>query len=268
MAFKFRLALSAIVALSLLAGASPAVPQSGDERLALRYEVYGALDLHLLTNRTEIAEVGDRYTITSDLSTRGLVGIVVSLTGHAEVSGRFAAAAAYPAKYREDRVRNGAARHNSVDYPADGAVIGSSTPPPPQAVTPALARGTVDSLTAYFLVERELARAGRCAMAIPVFDGRHRYDLHFTDRGRQELEPEGGQNFKGATIACRMQRVEIAGFADEADEGVHRGTIWYARLVPGDLLIPVRMKLVTDLGEITVYLAEVRGRGVDLKLME
>lgn len=268
MASAVRLALSAIVALPLIACGALAGPASQGERLALRFEVFGALGLHVVTSRTKIEEIGDRYAITSDLSTNGLAGLVVTLAGHSEVRGRFTAAAAYPEMYREDRSRNGNERRSRVDYPPDGAVIGSSTPPPPDPVTPAEARGTVDNLTAYFLVERQLAREGQCALAVPVFDGRHRYDLDFANVGRQVLAPAGGQNFSGPTIVCRMTRVEIAGFGSETGEGVQRGTIWYARLVPGDLLVPVRMQLVTEIGAVDVYLAELHGRGVDLKLME
>ncbi len=67
-----------------------------------------------------------------------------------------------------------------------------------------------------------------------------------------------------------MKRVEIAGFPTDAkdSEGAQEGTIWYARLMPGDLMVPVRMELETEIGSVTAYLAELHGRGVDRKLME
>jgi hypothetical protein len=61
----------------------------------------------------------------------------------------------------------------------------------------------------------------------------------------------------------------MASSADsEQDEGAKQGTIWYAKLIPGDLMVPVRMELETQIGGVTAYLAELHGRGVDLKLME
>ncbi len=54
----------------------------------------------------------------------------------------------------------------------------------------------------------------------------------------------------------------------EKDEGARQGTIWYARLLPGDLLVPVRMEMDTQLGVVEGYLAELHGPGVDLTLME
>ena len=42
-------------------------------------------------------------------------------------------------------------------------------------------RGTVDQLTAYFVLERQLAQSGRCALVVPVFDGSGLYNVRFTD---------------------------------------------------------------------------------------
>src|SRR4029077_18392487 len=124
--------------------------------------------------------------------------------------------------------------------------------------------------TAYFLIERQLARDGVCTRLIPVYTGHRLYDLRFTDLGEKTLVPAGGQRFAGTTRACHMQRGEIGGFpADSKDsEGAREGTIWYARLIPGDLLLPVRMELETEIGSVTASLAELHGRGVDLKFME
>jgi hypothetical protein len=46
-----------------------------------------------------------------------------------------------------------------------------------------------------------------------------------------------------------------------------RGKIWYARLLAGDRMLPVRMEFETGSAAVKGYLAEFRGRGVDLHLM-
>jgi hypothetical protein len=53
--------------------------------------------------------------------------------------------------------------------------------------------------------------------------------------------------------------------ADLAD--AHGGKIWYARVMAGDRMVPVRMEFDTAFGGVKGYLAELRGRGVDLHLM-
>jgi hypothetical protein len=268
MPWAVRYILPSIGALLLQVVSASAQSASQSERIQMRFEGFGPAFIHVLTSRTQIDKDGGRYAITSDLTTRGFASVVVSLTGHAEVRGRLAAAQPHPQAYHEERRRNDAERRSRVDYGADGSVVGVSAPPPPDPVPAAAARGTIDNLTAYFMVERKLAREGHCALTIPVFDGRHRFDLHFADAGSAVLAPAAGQQFSGAATVCRMTRVEIAGFGSESGEGVQSGTIWYAPLLPGDMMVPVRMELVTEIGEIEAYLAELHGPGVDRKLME
>ncbi|HEV8679147.1 MAG TPA: DUF3108 domain-containing protein [Stellaceae bacterium] len=268
MPLAVRFTLPPIGALLLLAGGALAQPASPTDRITMRFEGFGPAGLHVLTSRTKIETGANRYAITSELTTRGLASVVVDLNGHSEVRGRLTGSAVSPEVYREERRRNGEVRRSRVDYPPDGAVIGTSTPPPPEPVAATAQRGTVDNLTAYFMVERQLGRLGHCGGAIPVFDGRHRFDLYFANIGRKALSPEGGQQFSGSTLGCRMNRVEIAGFGPETGEGVQSGMIWYAALLPGDLMLPVRMEIVSDIGVVNAYLAELHGRGVDLKLME
>jgi hypothetical protein len=191
----------------------------------------------------------------------------------AEAHGRLTTDAAQPESFRSDTERNGVERHDKVSYAGDGSVSGSATPPPKEAlkpVAPAQMRGTVDNLTAYYLVERQLGRGGKCDLTVPVFDGRLRYDLKFTDGGQQKLSPKDGQNFAGMTTVCHMKRVEVAGFPAKAEdsEGARSGTLWYARLVPGDLVQAVRLDMQTEAGQILGYLAEAQANGTDLKLME
>ena len=54
----------------------------------------------------------------------------------------------------------------------------------------------------------------------------------------------------------------------EQGEGARQGKMWYLPLLPGDVVVPVRMQLDTQIGTVDAYLAELHGRGVDLKLME
>jgi hypothetical protein len=247
----------------------PAAPALAADTIALRFEVFGIAGLHVMTLHSLIDEVGNRYAITVDYATTGVAGVFVDVKTHAQVRGRLSQASAQPEAYLRDTRRNGVERHARLDYRPDGTVEGGLTPPLPQPVPVGAGRGTVDNLTAYFLLERQLARNESCALAVPVFDGVHRYDLYFSDGGKPDLAPAGGQRFAGATIACRMQRQFMTTESGpEQSEGARQGTIWYARLVPGDVMVPVRMELETQIGSVTVYLAELHGRGVDLQLME
>lgn len=263
------MALARLVGAALLLALAPVMgPAAAADLLSVRVELYGPLGLHVLSLRTTLEQTEERYSAVVDYATIGLAGILFEQKTHAVAAGRLGRATAYPDSFRNDTVRNGIARRSRVDYLPDGAVNHNSTPPTSTVVPPAMSRGTVDNVTAYLRLERQLAETGKCGLTVPVFDGRHRYDLVFVDAGKQELSPEGGQRFSGSAIACRMTRHNRIVEASEQDEGANQGMFWYAVLVPGELPVPVRMRLHTQLGTVDGYLAEVHGRGVDLRLLE
>jgi hypothetical protein len=239
-------------------------------RVTARFEIYGFAGLHVLTNSTTVEEVGDRYAIAMDLDTRGLASVFVDLTSRSQVRGKLARTTAQPESYRADVRRNGDDRHYQVDYGGDGSVINASASSPiarPILVAAEQIRGTVDQLTAYFLVERQLARGGPCALVVPVFDGSGLYNLRFTDVKRENLAADGYQNFAGPSQLCGVAREDIVANPNHNEDTYRQGKIWYARVVAGDRLVPVRMEFDTAFGAVKGYLAELRGRGVNIQLM-
>ena len=249
-------------------------PAAADDVVNMQFEGFGPAGIHVLTTHTVIEEASAWYQIQGDFETAGLGALFASVANRSVTRGREVADTPKPEIFDSETDRSGVVQHLRVDYRSDGVPNGSVTPPPKEPVTPVnftQLAGTVDNLTAYLLLERRLARGGSCALKVPVFDGRHRYDLLFSDAGRQTLSPAEGQNFKGPTRACRMARTEIGGFYVDKkhEEGASAGTIWYAPLLPdGDLMVPVRMEMQTEIGDVTIFLAQLSGRGVNLKLMD
>jgi len=243
-------------------------PAAADGLITTRMEVFGFAGVHVLELRGSTVEAGDRYSVALSFATEGLANVFVDLTTQAEATGRIVDGVAEPDQFRNDSRRNGVERHTRLDYRPDGTVTAKVEPAPPDPIAPARTRDTIDNLTAYFRLERRLARTDSCVMRARVFDGRHAYDLVFTDAGRQLLAPSSRQNFTGPAIACHMERHIWPGFTDpEADEGARSGTIWYARLIPGDLLVPVRTHMDTQLGVVEGFLAELHATDVNLTLM-
>jgi len=261
------------VVLAMLA--SPAIAA---DKIAMRVEVFGMGGMHVATDRTTIEVNGNSYAISGDLKTGGLAGMFQDFQSHATARGRLTATGAQPEAYSGDVRRDSGERHDKVDFRAGAVAAGSSTGPAKSpgkssvgevsaapATSAAPPRDAVDPLTAYFLVERRLGTGGDCAISIPVFDGRHRYNLQFTDAGEQTLSASGGQHYSGPAKACKMSREKVEGYPTDKLEMPKRGTIWYARLAPGDLMLPVKLEMVTDIGSVTGHLAELHGRGADLK---
>jgi uncharacterized protein DUF3108 len=266
-----RLALLAAIALALLfAPAGLKAPAAELDRVDARFEIYGFAGFHVLTNRTTVQEIGDRYAITMNLDTRGLASVFVDLTSHSEVHGEVARNAARPEAYRSDVRRNGAERHYAIDYRRDGSVINASAPADggrPFSVAAEQIRGTVDQLTAYFILERQLARRGNCALVVPVFDGSGFYNLRFTDLKQEVLSADSYQAFAGPSQACQVVREDIVVNPDRNEDTYKTGRIWYAQIAAGDRMMPVRMEFDTAFGAVKGYLAELRGRDGKLNLV-
>jgi hypothetical protein len=235
------------------------------DKITIRFEVFGLAGLHVATDRTLIEESGSTYALTGELKTTGLAGIFQDFQKKSTARGRLTASGAQPEAYSADVRRDKAARHDKIDFRSNATASGSSTPAKTETAATA-PRDAVDPLTAYFLVERRLGQGGNCTLTVPVFDGRHRYDLKFTDLGDQKLSAGKEPHYSGDVHACKMTRENLAGATDKDKvEMPQRGTMWYARLMPGDLMLPVKVELVTDIGSVTGHLAELHGRGADLK---
>jgi hypothetical protein len=265
-----RLALLATIAVAVVC--APAVlkaPAAETDRVDARFEIFGFAGLHVLTNLTTVQEIGGRYAISTDLDTRGLASAFVDLTSHSEVYGEFGRGEVRPERYRADVRRNGVQRQYAVDYRRDGTVTNISSPAPsgqPFLAAAAQSRGAVDQLTAYFILERQLAGGGSCSLIVPVFDGSGFYNLRFTDLKREMLSADGYQKFAGPSQVCQVVREDIVANPDRNEETYKRGRIWYARVIEGDRLMPVRMEFDTAFGGVKGYLAELRGRGAVLQL--
>jgi len=266
-----RFAPPAAIAFAFLS--APALlraPAAEVDRVDARFEIYGFAGFHVLTNRTTVQEVGDRYAITMDLDTRGLASVFVNLTSHSEVHGELTRSAAHPDAYRADVRRNGAERHYAVDYRRDGTVINASAQAEtgrPFLVAAEQIRGTVDQLTAYFILERQLARGGNCSAVVPVFDGSGFYNVRFRDIRQEMLSADSYQTFAGPSRLCEVVREDIVTNPDRNEDTYKTGRIWYAQVVPGDRMMPVRMEFDTAFGAVKGYLAELKGRGQKLELM-
>lgn len=266
-----RYPLLPTIAAALLLLLGPSISRTAEaDRIDARFEIFGFAGLHVLTERTTVEEAADRYAITTDLNTNGLARVFVDLTSHSTVHGRLTRGGPSPFDYRADMRRNGTNRHYGLDYRGGGAVINVSSPPSSERssfVAEPQIHDTVDQLTAYFILERQVAQRGTCALVVPVFDGSGLYDLHFTDIKQEKLTADAYQNFAGPAWVCEVERVDLVVNPDRNEDTYRRGKIWLARVIAGDHMEPVRMEFDTAFGIVRGYLAELRGRGVDLHLM-
>jgi hypothetical protein len=94
---------------------------------------------------------------------------------------------------------------------------------------------------------------------VPVFDGSGYYNLRFTDIGREALSPDGYQNFAGPSNVCQVAREDIVINPDRHEDTYKQGRIWYAQVVAGDRMLPVRMEFDTAFGRVKAILPNYAG---------
>src|SRR5207245_7093625 len=121
--------LTAIAAMAFVALAALAAPAQEADPVVLRIEFFGFAGFHLLTNRTRVVASWDRYTIATDLDTRGIASVFVDLTSHSEVHGKLVKDVVQPNGYHAEVRRNGTDRNFRIDYRSDGSVASDQTPP-------------------------------------------------------------------------------------------------------------------------------------------
>jgi hypothetical protein len=258
----------AVGASVLILAATRASPAPAGDRVDARFEIYGFAGMHVLTDRTSAEASTTGYTLTTELTTQGLASVFVDLRSSSVVTGALPGEVPRPQSYTSQVWRNGSDRHYEVKYLNDGQVINTSTPMTSVAARLDVTqlRGTVDQLTAYYLVERQLARRGTCNLTVPVFDGSELYRLHFTDLRDEVLAPTSRQGYSGPAHLCQVEREMIVANPDKKESTYDRGRLWYARLLPTSQMTPVRMEYDTAFGSVEGYLAELVGLGTHLKL--
>ena len=73
------------------------------------------------------------------------------------------------------------------------------------------------------------------------------------------LSADGNQNFAGPSQVCEVAREDIVVNPDRNEDTYKHGRIWYAQVVAGDRMMPVRMEFDTAFGAVRGYLADLRG---------
>lgn len=100
-------------------------------------------------------------------------------------------------------------------------------------------------------------------LVVPVFDGSELYNLRFSDLKHDNLTPDNQQSFSGPTVECQVVRDMVIATTNKKESTYEPDRLWYASLLPGDRMMPVRM----EYGAVTGYLAELNGKGAHLEYM-
>jgi hypothetical protein len=122
-----------------------------------------------------------------------------------------------------------------------------------------LQQSTIDPMTATLQ-----ALFSECRGSLPVFDGRRRYDLMFTDVGLADVPRARGAMYSGPARRCRADIKPLAGFwrPDSLhDERPSRMEYWIASPRPELPPVPVYLELSSPRGILKIHLTGLKALG-------
>jgi hypothetical protein len=258
--------LTAIVAAALGID-SRSAPAAEPARLSLAYEVYSG-GFHVVAFDLDLALAGQAYDVTARMRTTGFLSWIIDWTHVYRSTGALTGPSVDPRHHRSDGVWRGRPRHVEIAY-ASGEVSSLRIDPPlhedgdREEVTAAQRRGTIDPISGILALVRAVSDGHGCAVRVPVFDGRRRYDIVFADRGQQSLRETRYSVFAGAARLCDFQFEPIAGYMQRRSEDgsarrLQSGRAWLASVIPGAPATPVRVELDGNWGLTVGHLREVR----------
>lgn len=137
-------------------------------------------------------------------------------------------------------------------------------------VTAAHLRNVVDPLSALILMSQTSAPksgAQACNQRLPIFDGKLRYDLVLSYKGRQAIGDNG--KLRGTAYVCSVRYVPVAGHkaGQREDKDYVTGNsgmeIWLVPVPEAGLLVPYYVTIPTPAGTATMIAShfEVEGPG-------
>lgn len=214
--------------------------------------------------RAHIAE--GRYWATSYLRTGGLAELFFKSRYNVIAVGRVTPGASIlPSRYDSDFTGKKSSKLVSLVF--DGTGLPQATAAQPTygqlltlwPVSDDAKRGSVDPMSAWihFLTRITVADGKPCGTAIPVFDGRRRYDLDLDYRGTETVRIKKGKIYKGPAHRCAFLYKRIEGFK-EKEMGEDALPIppleaWIAPMTTpqgAPILVPLRVEADAPLGKV------------------
>lgn len=231
-----------------------------------------ALDVEAMLEVT-----GDRYRIEVSAVTGGAIGRLFSWRTDSLTNGYVRGDDLRPASHRQTSQLRGEPRNVTLTYGPQGDVDASVTPPPEkddrEPVPPALQRGTLDPLSAVLDLLFAVGASQGCDRSLPVFDGRRRYDMVFSEVGRRIVDPSRYSVFAGVAQQCRVTYKPVAGYGRSSPAGRfwQRSSpadrppvdLWLAPVAAGYPPLPVRLETDSDFGSVVVHLTGVTPPAAD-----
>ncbi|MEQ9487637.1 MAG: DUF3108 domain-containing protein [Alphaproteobacteria bacterium] len=236
------------------------------ERIDLVYAVYAG-GFHVLDAQAYQVRDGNRYHIGAGARTEGFLSWLFDWEGKASSTGHLDnTTRAVPVRHENWGLYNGSERLTAVDYNGSGTVASVVREPEPNwdkyfALPDDAAVGTIDPLSVVAQVLAFVDSGGNCNGEHSVFDGKRRYELYTTDKGREVIPANDYSIYHGPALKCRIDYKMLGGNRKEVSDvarSARNHDIWLATVLEDTSPLPVRVQVETSFGIIVGHLTEVR----------
>jgi hypothetical protein len=269
-----RLAFLIIALLTAASGAAlarpapktliPAVPP-----LVVTYDVYVG-GVHLMTADVLFQQQAARYRARVLGKTYGIWYKIFPWNTELKVEGKIKQDRFVPSEFYTHDVWGKKPRTTWLHFQKNGDVKPDFDPPNTdqnrEDVTLEQRRGSLDPITGLLQLLAHVAIHKDCAVSVPVFDGKRRFDIVGADAGTETIDEEDYGIFKGNARACDAQFTMVAGEwkdrirdrfwkRDDKENGREPFHIWLGSVAPGLPDMPVRLESGSVWGIIIMHLS-------------
>lgn len=207
------LGLVAFAIATLTYQAAGAKDQAWPSEVTARYKLsFNGFDVGTYVFRSRYN--GEGYSATAKAEISALFG-AFKWTGNFAGSGAVVSSAPRPASFEMSYKAN--SKITSVKLGFDGAGVSSvalvpNKPPPRAAIKlkPENLKDVFDPVAATLAISSASA-SDACNRTIPIFDGKARFDLKLSPKGREPLKEQRSSGQPAELIVCRVKYVPIAG---------------------------------------------------------
>ncbi|MFA5040225.1 MAG: DUF3108 domain-containing protein [Bdellovibrionales bacterium] len=240
--------------------------------LLTTYDVYVG-GFHFITAQIWFEEQKNAYRVVVKANTRGLWGKFFPWNTVLDARGRINGLRFEPKEYSGHDEWDYKPKVTKLHFRRGGKVIPEFDPPNTdknrEIVTDAQKKGSLDPVTALLQMLANVAVKKSCAIPVPVFDGKRRFDITGRDAGDDYTDSDGYGIYNGKARLCGADFKMISGeWKDrerarfwkktETEVGREPFQIWLASPAKELPELPVRLESGSIAGLIVVHLTSWR----------
>jgi hypothetical protein len=218
----------------------------------------------------------DSLQVDTAVRTAGLLNFTTRFTMNGQLAARIEDGRYLPSRYVSDSDGTWSKRAIRMTWGADGLPVATVEPPNDEddreEVPDALKRHTLDPTTAMMARLLQPGAAGAAAGGPPcsgsdaIYDGRRRYNAHYSLVGADTVAPHNRTAYSGPAMKCLMKIQPVAGYtrkflAEWSEKDEEPLQIWLVQPPGYSAWVPVQLEASSRLGAIRAWISSARLNG-------